>query len=179
MLERYLITQCAPTLANLKTASLFRCLCPGREELDAWRQALGTKGIELTVLCCDGTYALVYVYRPARLARDLQRPGTGWLLRGYGYPSTEMAPALDRLRQRLAAGQGFPHEIGLFLGYPVGDVAGFIRNRGKNCRCVGCWKVYCNECEARRTFARLKKCTQVYTRLWQQGRTVPQLTVAA
>ena len=90
-----------------------------------------------------------------------------------------MAPALDWLRQRLAAGQGFPHEIGLFLGYPVGDVAGFIRNRGKNCRCVGCWKVYCNECEARRTFARLKKCTQVYTRLWQQGRTVPQLTVAA
>ena len=42
MLEKYLVTQCAPTLANLKTASLFRCLCPGRGELDAWRQALGS-----------------------------------------------------------------------------------------------------------------------------------------
>lgn len=179
MLEQYLIDHCAPTLANLKTASLFRCLCPGRQELDAWRQLLGEKGVELTLLSCDGTHALVYVYRPARLQADLQRPGAAGLLRPYGYSSTEVRPALDRLRQRLAAGEGFPHEIGVFLGYPLGDVAGFIRNQGKNCRCMGCWKVYCNECEAKRTFARLKKCTEIYGRLWRQGRSVPQLTVAA
>ena len=179
MLEKYLVTQCAPTLANLKTASLFRCLCPGRGELDAWRQALGAKGIELTGLFCDGTHALVYVYRPARLAADLARPGAARLLRPYGYTSTEPGPALDQLRRRLALGDGFPHEIGVFLGYPLWDVAGFIHHAGKNCLCVGCWKVYCNECEARRTFARLKKCTEIYTRLWQQGRSIPQLTVAA
>ena len=129
MLEKYLVTQCAPTLANLKTASLFRCLCPGCGELDAWRQALGAKGIELTVLFCDGTHALVYVYRPARLAADLARPGASRLLRPYGYTSTEPGPALDQLRRRLALGDGFPHEIGVFLGYPLWDVAGFYPPR--------------------------------------------------
>ena len=70
-------------------------------------------------------------------------------------------------------------EIGLFLGYPLGDVAGFIRNRGKNCKCSGCWKVYCNELEAQKRFAQIQKCRQVYTRLWTQGRSLWQLTVAA
>lgn len=66
----------------------------------------------------------------------------------------------------------FPHEIGIFLGYPLGDVIGFIKNAGHNCKCTGCWKVYCNECEAVRTFAKYKKCKDVYMRLWQQGRSV-------
>lgn len=74
---------------------------------------------------------------------------------------------------------GFPHEIGLFLGYPLGDVEGFIRNRGQNCKCAGCWKVYCNELEAQKRFARIQKCRKVYARLWAQGRSVWQLTVAA
>ena len=43
MLEACLITHCAPTLANLKTASLFRCPCPGPGELEAWRTALNHK----------------------------------------------------------------------------------------------------------------------------------------
>ena len=45
--------------------------------------------------------------------------------------------------------------------------------------CGGSWKVYCNECEAIKAFARFKKCTSVYVRLWNQGRSVRQLTVAA
>lgn len=179
MLEACLITHCAPTLANLKTASLFRCPCPGPGELDAWRAALEHKGIELTVLRCDGSHVLVYVYRPARLRADLDRRGAKCLLRPYGYNSADPEDALRRLRERLAESGEFPHEIGVFLGYPLWDVAGFIHHGGKNCRCMGCWKVYCNECEARRTFARLKKCSEVYGRLWRQGRTVSQLTVAA
>ena len=86
---------------------------------------------------------------------------------------------VERLRIRLAQREDFPHEIGLFLGYPLGDVIGFIKNAGQNCKCVGCWKVYCNECEAIKAFARFKKCTSVYVRLWNQGRSVRQLTVAA
>ena len=40
-------------------------------------------------------------------------------------------------------------------------------------------KVYCDECACRKTFAKYKKCRDVYVRLWQQGRSVLQLTVAA
>ena len=89
--------------------------------------------------------------------------------------------ALVHLIERLSELEdgGFPHEIGIFLDYPLGDVIGFIENAGRNFKCSGCWKVYCNECEAVKLFAKYKKCRDVYVRLWQQGRSVMQLTVAA
>lgn len=39
---------------------------------------------------------------------------------------------LERLSGRISASEDFPHEIGLFLGYPVDDVTGFIQNKGRN-----------------------------------------------
>jgi len=119
------------------------------------------------------------VCRSSSLEKDLKKPGVANFIKKYGYESTDPAYALERLRSRLAQREDFPHEIGLFLGYPLGDVIGFIKNAGQNCKCVGCWKVYCNECEAIKAFARFKKCTSVYVRLWNQGRSVRQLTVAA
>ena len=101
------------------------------------------------------------------------------LLKKCGYESTDADYALRHLRGRLENNEDFPHEIGLFLGYPLGDVIGFVENEGRNSLCCGCWKVYCNECEALQTFRKFKKCTEVYTHLWNQGKSVLQLTVAA
>ena len=73
----------------------------------------------------------------------------------------------------------FPHEIGVFLGYPLGDVEGFIANRGRNFTCCGCWKSYGDPDAARRHFAQLNKCTAVYLRLFHSGTPVLKLAVAA
>ena len=100
-------------------------------------------------------------------------------LKKCGYTDFSTEAVLKKLKERFSHGGDFPHEIGIFLGYPLGDVIGFIQNSGKNCKCTGCWKVYCDECSAKKTFDKFKKCTEVYTRLWSQGRTVLQLTVAA
>ena len=37
---------------------------------------------------------------------------------------------------------GFPHEIGLLLGYRQRIMTGFIENNGKNFLYIGYWKVY-------------------------------------
>lgn len=181
MVERYLIQHGSPTLAGLKTASMF-CV-PLEEDWETetalWNRRLAQKGLSLTVLRRQNGRALLYLYRPSQLARDLEEPGVKAFLADRGYESMQPDRALSRLRARLGETQGFPHEVGLFLGYPLGDVAGFIQNQGRNCKCSGCWKVYCNELEARKRFARFRKCREVYTRLWSQGRTVWQLTVAA
>ena len=58
------------------------------------------------------------------------------------------------------------------------SVAGFIENEGRNFKFAGLWKVYCNECETLRLFAKFEKCKNVYRRLWREGRSVLQLTVA-
>lgn len=182
VLERGLVSHCAPTLASLKTGSLFNVLHGPEEtpdrQVEEWNRQLAPKGVRVTVLRRGERGSLVYVYRPKQLGRDLSRPCVAAFLARYGYQELEAEPALRRLRQRLAVGEDFPHEIGLFLGYPLEDVEGFIVNEGRNCKCVGCWKVYCNEEEAIRRFTQFKKCAQVYQRLWSQGRSVEQLTVA-
>ena len=73
----------------------------------------------------------------------------------------------------------FPHEIGLFLDYPLPDVVGFIEQGGKNCKYCGIWKVYSNECETKALFDRFRKCKEVYQKVFARGRTLADLTVAA
>lgn len=182
-IEKELIRHCSPTLASLKTASLFTLGCADRRELNAalreWNILLSDKGVAMIALRETHGRALIYVFRKDRLRRDLCCPRTERFLKNNGYGSTGIGTALSTLRAHLTELGGFPHEIGLFLGYPLDDVIGFIENNGRNCKCAGCWKVYCNACEAAKTFARFKKCERVYMRLWEQGTSVRQLTVGA
>ena len=71
----------------------------------------------------------------------------------------------------------FPHEIGLFLGYPADDVKGFIENKAACSKCAGCWKVYGDEQTAMSLFAKYRKCTEIYYRKWKSGVAVEQLKV--
>ena len=67
----------------------------------------------------------------------------------------------------------------MFLGYPLADVKGFIRHKGKNFTLCGCWKCYGDPVAAQRRFARYRRCTELYRRRYAQGATLGQLTVAA
>ena len=96
-----------------------------------------------------------------------------------GYPDLRVEAAVDLLCARLAQDGAFPHEIGLFLGYPIDDVVAFIANKGRNCLCCGCWKCYTDAEAAQKAFCRFRKCTSVYKRLFACGRTLDQLAVAA
>ena len=53
-----------------------------------------------------------------------------------------------------------------------------IENRAANAKCTGVWKVYGDERQARQTFAKYKKCTQVYCERWQSGSGLDKLAVA-
>lgn len=182
-LDRCFIEHCSPTLANLKTASLFSCSYTSEQDLlqltHGWSTAFQPKGVLVRVLRMKAGKALIYVYRPERLSRDLRRPGVKEFLTSCGYTSISLEYALERLSARLSCNDEFPHEIGLFLDYPLGDVQGFIQNGGANYKCSGCWKVYCNECETEKRFQKFQKCRGVYLRLFGCGRSVLQMTVAA
>ena len=95
-----------------------------------------------------------------------------------GYHSHDAARCIRELRHRLKDSTEFPHEIGLFLGYPPEDVRGFILHKGNCCKYSGCWKVYGNEEKAAKEFAKFKKCSDIYYSKWLQGTPIQKLTVA-
>lgn len=73
--------------------------------------------------------ALVYVYRQEALAALLAQADVQAFLRAMGYGDTSPDGALAFLRQRLTESPCFPHEIGVFLGYPLSDVIAFHARR--------------------------------------------------
>lgn len=183
MLEKYLVAHCSPTLAGLKSANIFSYSFTSikllNEQLELCRKDLSPKGVSVRVLRCSENTALIYVYRSHKVQEELKKQGVSDFLSNYGYETDQINLCLQRLSLRITSHSEFPHEIGLFLGYPLDDVKGFIKHKGKNSRCSGCWKVYNNECEAKKLFARFEKCRSIYHELFNRGRTVSQLTVAA
>ena len=171
----------APTLAGLKTGNLFPCAFTSRrelaEQLRGINRVLVPRGLRLLPLRLGEERALLYLYRPGELSRDLAGREAGRLLTRAGYRDRDQRACLRELSRRLRAGAGFPHEIGLFLGYPPEDVAGFMEHGGKDCKCVGCWKVYGDEEGARQRFRAYKSCTGNYCARRARGATLETLTV--
>lgn len=181
-MERVLLTHCAPTLAGLKCANLVRLTGP-RAELEAatqaWWATLAPRGVHVRTARWDGDSALLYLYREGHLQREWEKPGAADFLRRHGYePGAAVQENVELLLRRIARRPCFPHEIGLFLGYPLEDVQGFIENCGKNYRLCGCWKVYGDPQAALRCFARYEKCARVYLQCYQNGHSLSRLTVA-
>ena len=86
---------------------------------------------------------------------------------------------IAHLKKRICEAQGFPHEIGLFLGYPPEDVEGFMEYGGRNYKLNGYWKVYSDEYRARTLFERYTKCRDAVCRRLMSGYTLGQLFAAA
>ncbi len=180
MREELLIFYCAPTLAGIKTGSLFSCDLGGEEQLRAfarhWNHVLSPKGIRVLPLQQTEAKALIYVFRPTQLFRDLQN-GIAWrLLHERGYDCQSPARCVAQLIARIRDSREFPHEIGLFLGYPPEDVRGFIEEGAHRCKCSGYWKVYGDVAAAQKRFSLYRKCSLLYLLLWAEGKTPEHLT---
>lgn len=183
MIEELVIRHCSPTLAGLKTGNMFGCPCRDRREMkDAicrLNRMLVPKGLRVLPLQYTKDRVLLYLYRPSRLKADLSTAEAGELLRREGYACADCNQCIARLMCRLREEEEFPHEIGLFLGYPPEDVKGFMEHRACGCKCVGCWKVYGDAEAAQQLFHEYEQCTKRYWERWKQGQAVEQLVVAS
>lgn len=181
MSEELVVRCCAPTLASLKTGNMFNWRCESEAELRAeirkLNRRLRAKGLRVLPLRYRNGTALVYVYRPRQLTADLQNETACALLNACGYPCGNANRCVRSLKARLAQEADFPHEIGLFLGYPPEDVQGFIYRKGEE-KWSGSWKVYGDVAAAKKTVARYRKCTDVYLKELAHGRALERLAVA-
>ena len=182
MYEERLIRQCSPTLAGIKTGSIFCMPFADRaalqKEMRQYNALFRKKGISVFPVRVGDRTALIYICRLKRLKTDLENPQAQAILSAAGYPSGGIGTVLAVLREKLRRkSAGFPHEIGLLLGYPPEDVRGFMQHKGDGCKLTGCWKVYGDERNARKTFARYRQCTRLYSAQYAAGKTLDRLAV--
>ena len=180
MCEEIVIRCCAPTLAAIKTGSLFNCPFDSQKEMTEGLRTINRclihKGACAIPLRFKDRKALIFLYRPLMLERDLKNPVATEILQACGYPDGKPMDRIIHLIRRLREGDAFPHEISLFLGYPAVDVRGFMEH--KPCKCTGLWKVFeSDEEEAKRMFARCRRCTEGYMRRKREGWDLSRLTI--
>ncbi|MBR3666747.1 MAG: DUF3793 family protein [Ruminococcus sp.] len=159
--EMALAYHAAPTIMGEKCGSL---LSLSDEEFDIpgdTEQLLGQMrehGLRIRIIPGKKGRSLVYIYSLELLEKRLNCKTVRSFLAGYGYSEKACTEQLlSRLCKRLGA-DSFPHEIGIFLDYPLEDVEGFIRNCGQDCKYCGMWKVYGDVESAKRKFERYRCC---------------------
>lgn len=181
MSAEYIIRHGAPTLAGIKTGNLFPCTFSCRKafqaDLSRINRVLVPRGLRLLPLRMEENKALLYLFRPASLERDLADEAAQDLLRQAGYEDLGHRSCLRELSRRFKTNAEFPHEIGLFLSYPPEDVRGFIQHQGKCSKCTGCWKVYGDAEAAQQRFAAYKSCTATLCQRHADGDDLERLTV--
>lgn len=172
--EQMLGYHCATTFKGLKAASLVCFQKADFEDfyglLEEYKYCFCCKGISLFQLRETEKHIFMLFYRASTLKLLFRQTRARKLLRQFGYEDGwKLHELLERLQLRMSGQQGFPHEIGLFLGYPVEDVEGFIEHSGKHCIYSGYWKVYANERTTRELFNIYTHCTRSFCMRLEAG----------
>ena len=173
MFQEKLIKFCSPTLVGFKCGSLFKVKCDNSYPLDKilaqYNIKYNGKGVFFINLLKRDNSSLIYVYRPLKLTKNLSSIAAHNFLKSYGYKLNDLESDLNYLKYRFESLQKTPHEIGVFLGYPIWDVKGFIDNKGKDFKYCGTWKVYNNTDYAKIYFKKCKYYTNLYCKLFSLG----------
>ena len=176
-----LLFHCAPTIYGVKSANLFSLQNISSGEANAillrYSALLAKRGLKARIMNSSKDCALFYVYNEKSLLKRLSSPAVREFLKNYGYKNA--GSDLDRLQLRIASSESFPHEIGVFLDYPLCDVKGFIENKGRNFKYSGCWKVYSDVAGSVRKFRRYDSCREDACAKLRAGMSVSEVLLSA
>lgn len=183
MLEKLIAYHCAPALAGIKVSNMFACYKDkypnAKDEIVLLNYELNKKNIYIEIICECEKRLLLIVYRKNKLQEQLRRNNVTTFLNSYGYSGcTSISDYLNVLKERLK-NKEFPHEIGVFLGYPIEDIYGFLYHKEEGCLLVGEWRVYSDEENAKIMFLRFRKCRAALLKRVNDGNTLAQIFCAA
>lgn len=141
--EVRLALQCAPVIMGIKISNL---LTVSSQDVKQVKEILKETGINHYSLGQYERKSVYLLYRIEDFEAYLREYDVTELLKKLGYIKLSMTEVIKEFQNRYRAymknGMFFPHELGIFLGYPIEDVEGFIKNRGENYLYAGYWKVY-------------------------------------
>jgi len=182
MLESLIAYHCAPALMGIKPANIAAVQkerIPNiYDEIERLNQQLCCRDIYLTIVSDSDKRVLIMVYRRKMLENHIYSAENSTFLAQFGYPSdSDIDTYLSHLKMRMTK-EDFPHEIGVFLGYPLHDIHCFINNRDGECLFIGEWRVYHNVEEAKKLFLRYKICRDALVKRIIAGKSLAQMFCA-
>ncbi|MEE1242944.1 DUF3793 family protein [Frisingicoccus sp.] len=177
-LEVKIADQCAPVLAGVKPSNI---LILDNKHLSSVVRTLEGTGLSWRCLYAGDEKNIWLLYRKEMLSEIVFGEEQMELLRKFGYTQETLEHMLTRFGQRFRQYKNekdisFPHEMGVFLGYPMADVKGFIQHEGRNYLYCGYWKVYENVEATKELFKIYEDVRQVFVQEARKGKNLWQIT---
>ena len=169
-LTLHIATQCAPVLLGLKMSNIL--ITHPDNENQVYELFHGTE-FSVSRLVESRDRMSFLIYRRSWLKSYVALEANAEFLNNLGYGKLTLEAQIQRMAHGygdyLAGKADFPHEMGIFLGYPLEDVQGFINHQGKNYLYSGYWKVYQNVEQAKATFAGYDRARKWLCQLVEKG----------
>ena len=165
-----LALQCAPVISGIKISNLLTIPAKSLRELSV---VLKKTELSFRILYPGRERLVILIYRETELKEYLEREEVMAFIDECGYETSDISKIfpvfVKRYMRYMELKQDFPHELGLFLGYPIEDVEGFIKENGKNYLYSGYWKVYKDAELKIRIFKNYEKVQTEIVRLLYEG----------
>lgn len=147
----------APTLAGHKQASIVTLSSNNRNLYLLWERYNESFRLECEIdfyeIKREYEAVTLLFYDRKRLKEVIYKELNMSFLKRFGYRgSLSLDENLQILKSRFKS--GFPHEVGIFLGFPLDDVICFMESPEKQCLFCGYWKVYNNPEIAKEKFSK-------------------------
>ena len=162
----------APVIAGLKPAAIFTVSYEEKKMLESLFSRYNDFRIETLH---SGKKESIFLYRKSVFFRHLQNRNLRSFLSSLdlGYKEDKTGSYLflfkERFRKHKDCGATFPHEVGIFLGYPPEDIRIYMEDPYRKAKLTGYWKVYSNEEAALQLFRAYDSCIQKFLQLLEDG----------
>lgn len=143
-LYKKILINISPVCEKIMNASIISI--NNKKDIEIWdnisSKIIDCYRINVEVMHKTDNNIILFFYDHDRLKSLLNNASVLKFLDNIGYKNiSSVDDILNVLKQKYKIND-FPHEIGIFLGYPLNDVFGFIENNGKGFKACKYWKVY-------------------------------------
>jgi len=175
---KYLMVQTSPVLVGVKPAVLMGLCdterCCGVNFLDLWKKenpdVIKNLGLSYRELKTTLRGKQILFFNSDKLQEVLSVRDNAEFLKRFGYFSCASAKDyLDVLEMRFN-GQNFPHEIGVFLGYPLKDIKGFIYKGSKPLVATTRWKIFGDPAVSLKLMKLHEQAESIFKQLMEKGK---------
>lgn len=175
--NQIIVQSSSPTFCNIKPGNIFfvRNETFDKEKFEAWKESFYKRGLMVFSAQISETSKAILVLNVCWARKILADVFVQAYLSEKGYHTGSVFYFVKELFSRMLEKEGFPHEVGVILGYPVEDVIEFENHKGHDCKYCGCWKCYSDVEKAKDCHCRFTECSRLCKQWYDEGYSINQI----
>lgn len=175
--DQIIVHSSSPTFCNIKPGNMFfvRNEVFSQSKFEVWKETFYKYGLMACSARISDSSTAILVLNVCWCRKILDDVFVQCYLSEKGYHTNSVFDFVNELFYRMVNNKGFPHEVGVILGYPVEDVIEFENHQGHDCKYCGCWKSYSDIDRAKECHCKFTECSRLCEKWYEEGFSIKQI----